>query len=148
MPTVEEHLAGRRALTRVAPIFDVTGALPRLIAIFLLENLLVAVLYGRGSGWAILWPLSLAPFVTGFAVRMYGARGRAVTYELADDAIHAVQPRHRWRVPRGEIGRWDETDDFFVVATRRFAFYLPRRALGGAEGEAAVRAWLAGAAEG
>jgi hypothetical protein len=148
IPTIEEHLAGRRALARVAPVFDPTGALPRLIAILLLSNLLVAVFEGGGSGWAVLWPLGVATFFTGVGIRMRRGRGRSVTYELTDDAIHAVQPRHRWRVPREEVRRWEQTDAFIVVVTRRFAFYLPRRALGDADGEAAVRAWLAASMEG
>jgi hypothetical protein len=123
-------------------VFDPTGALARFLAILLLANLLFAVLRGEGSGWAVMWPLGLAAFFAGVGIRMRG-RGRSVTYELADDAIHAVQPRHRWRVPREDVQRWEQTDGFIVVATRRFAFYLPRCALGGTEGEAAVRAWLA-----
>lgn len=143
VPTFHEHLAARRAMARIAPIPDVTGALPRLLAIVLLGTLITRVVEGNGEVWVVIWPLGMALFFTGIGLRALRDGSRAVTFDFGDGGVEVRQPRHRWRIARGEITGMDETPEFFVAATRRAAFYIPKRALGGAEGEAEVRAWLA-----
>ena len=142
VPTLAEHLAARRAMARVAPVFDATGALPRLLAVVLLATLIRRVAEGGDDVLLIVWPLATALFFTGIGLRaMRDGRG-AITYDIGGDGIEVSQPRHRWRVGRDEIVAADETPEFFVAATRRAAFYIPRRALGGADAEAELRSWL------
>jgi hypothetical protein len=142
VPTLAEHLAARRAMARVAPVFDATGALPRLLAIVLLATLIRRVAEGGDDVLLIVWPLATALFFTGIGLRMMEGGGGAITYDIGGDGMEVRQPRHRWRITRGEIVAADETAEFFVAATRRAAFYIPRRALRGADAEAELRAWL------
>jgi hypothetical protein len=142
VPLLAEHLAARRAMARIAPIPDATGALPRLLAVVLLGTLITRVAEGGGEPWVVIWPSALALFFTGVGLRMMAGRYRAITYDIAADAIEVRQPRHRWRIARGDIVAAGETAEFFVAATRRAAFYIPKRALRDADDEAELRAWL------
>ena len=78
----------------------------------------------------------------GVGLRARRFAGKPLTVEFGDAGIEVWQPRHRWSVPWARVARVSETAEFFLVATDRAAFYLPKRALGGAEGEAKLREML------
>jgi hypothetical protein len=141
VPDLAEHLRARRELGRVARIFDPRGMLPQFLAIVLLSKVIVQAANVDGPWWSV--PAEtfgfMAMFFMGVGLQAGRDAGKPVIFELGAEGIEVVQPRHHWRVAWSDVRRVEETPEFFVVAAARTAFYLPRRALGGAEGEAALR---------
>jgi hypothetical protein len=143
-PTLLEHLRARRALREVAPMFDAQAMLPWLLAVSLIGNLLNQAASPEGSLWVMAGQMfgGAACFFAGIGIRARKDAGKPLVIELGAEGIEIRQPRHRWSVPWARVQRVDETAEFFLVAAGRAAFYLPKRALGGAAGERALREML------
>lgn len=75
-------------------------------------------------------------FFVGMGIQMRRGAGRQVSFNVGAEGIEVRQPRHNWSVPWARVERVEETPEFFLFATPRIAFYIPRRALpGGAAAE-------------
>lgn len=142
-PSLSEHLRARRALGEVVPIFDRYALLPWLLVVTLIGNLVQLAANPEALPWAAFIPTfgSVGCFFAGIGWRAREAR-KPLTIDVDADGIGIRQPRHGWSVPWARVARVSETAEFFLVATDRAAFYLPKRALGGAEGEAKLREML------
>jgi hypothetical protein len=141
VPDLAEHLRARREMGRVARTFDPRGMLPQFVAFVLLSKLIVQAANVDGPWWMVAAEMfgGMALFFTGVGLQAGRDAGKPLTFEFGADGIEVVQPQHRWHVAWSDVRRVEETAEFFVVAAGKVAFYLPRRVLGGAEGEAALR---------
>ena len=140
-PTLAEHFRATAELSRVTPIFDGVGAVPHFLACLLLANVMTQLATGGTPGAAPIMVLA-APLLFLVGLRHARAReglGGEITVELGADRIDVRQPRHRWVIPWARVERVEETPEFFLVATSRAGFYLPKRALERAEGIAELR---------
>jgi len=143
VPDLAEHLRARREMARLTPIGDPRGALAWLVALFILSGLITEVADG-GEWWGVLRGLPLLMFFLGVGLAMRRGQGRPLTWVMDDDGVEVRQPRHRFRVPWERVRRVAETDEFFLVVTGGAVFYLPKRALRGADAEAELRVRLRG----
>lgn len=144
IPTLSEHLRARRALGEVLPVFDRHALLPWLLAVGLIGSMIEQVANPEASPWQAMVTMfgGAACFFAGIGIRARKHAGKPLTVELGAEGIEVRQPANRWSVPWAGVRRVDETAEFFLVGAERAAFYLPKRALGGAEGEAALRELL------
>lgn len=142
-PTIAEHFRATGELRRVARVFDPVGALPYLLATLLLARLTTHAAFGEAMGMDILfflaWPIF---FLLGVGMRVREGLGHALTIELSAEGIGFRHPRRAWTMPWARVSAVEETEEFFLVAGERSAFYIPRRALGDGDAET-LRAALA-----
>jgi hypothetical protein len=136
-PSIAEHLRATGELRRVARVYDAAAALPFFVACLVIGNVISqsASRTGPLRIEEFVWLLMPLMFFVGVGIRVRRGLGGAISVRLGAEGIEVAQPRHRWSVPWSRVARVGETEEFFLVATARAAFYIPKRALEG-EGEA------------
>lgn len=130
-------------LRRVARTFDAVAALPYVLAAIFLGRLVTSAASGTPDPVDLFWMAALLMFLVGVGIGTRQGLGRELSYELGADGIEVRQPRLRWQVPWARVSSVEETPEFFLVATPRIAFYIPKRAVEGDGEVARLRAALA-----
>jgi YcxB-like protein len=145
VPTISEHLRATRELRRVARVYDALAALPHAFACLLIARIITEAAFRMGplAIEDLIWMSAPVLFFVGMGIRMRHGMGRPVSFDFGAEEIEVRQPRHRWSVPWARVERVEETPEFFLFATPRVAFYIPRRALESDGAVAALRAVLA-----
>ena len=126
-------------------MYDAVAALPHVFACLLIARIISEAASGTGA-LAIedfIWMGAPVLFFVGMGLRIRRGSGRRVSFDLGADGIEVRQPRHHWSVPWARVERVEETEEFFLFATPRTVFYIPKRALQGSQTVAALKAVLA-----